>query len=1789
MHCKDGRVLEVSVTITVAPGFLSGYTKIVRFTPRFILVNQLERPLRIWQDSSLLHSVYEDRTNQQLDSTKHKPKEKWKARGSDDGIEKVSNYEVLFTRPTLLDEVDGISVATTAHHSALYITTVLGRSLAPFHLPDTRGDRQFRIDLGGNWTLSPSFNADVTGEHTIRILKAVDLRLLQHVNTRASPHYKVILPPPDDDLEWDGELGVWFETDWGGNKKIIVKGTKRTRYSFNHTDIHAGDELLRIDKLNVSTMTFTETMKLLKERVAYVSLARKATELNVSPQEKEFVTQHKHMPQQLLPNEDTAGMEGEHLVLTFRTLEERLRRLRVNASKARKNNGSSQSKGNMRRNLSMLPSTGLMKNGQNAIAACDNEVVTVDLKVEMRNIQSSMFVVVRKQDEDTPPYRIENRAMNHVTYFRQRGCCGHPWNILKPGETKTYSWEEPMKPKKLSVKIGSNNISLWDDEGINDGNGVDEFHNNSNAEADNKVGRAARFKQVLSAQLVKSEERAGFGAIRTVQLEEIGFQDVLPFPATREAMRSNSVQGPCQFLRCQVDTDGATRVLIISDNKGTDERSVMQKHMTTIERQIRNEEHRRERFIYLKKLTKNDRIYSDEEKTEEISGSKSTSESCKHKSCHSSKVPSVENIHELNSKRCAPEYSIIENEAISLADFPESSTIHGRNQIIVEILEATGLKPNEVTGVCNPYCEIVVKGRSKTKHSLFSQSKIKKRTYYIEKNLAPKWSDQVFIFDLPEDTANVTRGHSVQFRLRNFKFVGSHPHLGQTNVHLSSLRNQQELVGWYPLVGRTGRRELEDTQANWGRGSVKLRVQWIYTVPALLDYYLTLSERRLYDLCQSVAGMNQQLEHLIESEKLMNGLQDPFSVGRIPNLLGIRTPTKHIQQYQQGISRIKSDSSDSTKRPKLTLAAMNGPLRQSRGRLKWLLFFQTAESKRSRRMGDSKMDGAISHYEVPHLSSDRLPSIAEIKKHEDMKAREDLHEDGLMENTDATLGNSMTTLKNASIGELYCSSMLDHLSGSSRSGNRVRSYSLEDMNVDQNTNLEAFNFSTRVRSGTFDGISEEQCSLFENSATYFAAQSADTVKRTKCVNKLFLEGLVYHRSNEYFHKLHLSYRFRASLLETKKGTTLSLFQPKSLHRLSASIKQFRSWIVAQGVLNDANLQLATKHSHFHISLVQKSEPDVGKLDDDIDDSAAFKDTHIAQESCRPFVLKKLNLPSFAPNKMKQQARARAEGVYDFRNKFERACKRSLQAVLNPGGWLTIRPITALNLTDSFTGMHVKLRYGGEVVTNQTVDARVTPCWTFEEALFDDYSNKHRVAPTSITSTSNHHTPPEFQLKDNDLQVYVEPQKTSGSLRLSVVGERLNLKSELGVLHIPLGSAISCCVESMEDSLEAQHSAITPFPMYTRWFPLMSPNDSVSVDGDMGYSFKPEETEQLRDSMFTNYFTPCIKLAFIWQPNQQEVMGQGIPLRGREEFSSVSLGENRCYELESPLTENYFNADFARVSLSLIDSQRALELLSLALCDIDIRFSVTKAKTRIGFVIGWIQVDHQDPMAREPVVLAPTPVEHPQPTLQFLAVKDNLRSKGNVLSYEYIGVSLQELDLTVEEAWMFGVWEFIVSVIRRREGKRKVNGSAAMTEKKRRDRHFLLSTTTKFRPGSRKTLNLECNPQSSLHTILLGENASGELLNDNKVYVEQLLLGFVKVNLSYSKGKRGRWELTECGDFITKSIDGLTQGLPEKMAITAGGLRVVGGRKRQVQSEVLAKWASRTHDEDLWTDSGAGRS
>jgi hypothetical protein len=440
-------------------------------------VNQLGRPIRLWQDSSLMHSNYasSDDLHGGQNSYRAQPFRDM----DEDGNWIINKYESLFGGTAAIADGDsGMPPVTMAHASALYITTAATCQLVPFHLPDTRADRQLRIGFGSTWNLTSSFSSDITGEYSLKITRSTDLSLFRHLSTRSKPQYKILLPPPDEEDEtlgdpWDGELGVWFETDWGRGGSIVVKGTKRGKYSFDNTDIHVGDELLFIDGESVCNMAFEQAMKLLKDRLEKVAEYKRRHASTRQTQSIAMAVRQKTIKppkffrraisggssQGGTQNLDDVKDEMRTLVLTFRTFEERMRRIRYKALKARRIStivrGSSTS-----RDTRPNPYGSRVDDVDDPVhTLSENQISSFrktedKLKVELKVLHQSIFIFVRPFEIENPPYRIDNRAMNHSIYFRQRGCDGHPWNCLPPGESMAYVWEEPMRPRKLTVRVG---------------------------------------------------------------------------------------------------------------------------------------------------------------------------------------------------------------------------------------------------------------------------------------------------------------------------------------------------------------------------------------------------------------------------------------------------------------------------------------------------------------------------------------------------------------------------------------------------------------------------------------------------------------------------------------------------------------------------------------------------------------------------------------------------------------------------------------------------------------------------------------------------------------------------------------------------------------------------------------------------------------------------------------------------------------------------------------------------------------------------------------------------------------------------------------------------------------------------------------------------------------------------------------------------------------------------------------------------------------------------------------
>lgn len=189
-------------------------------------------------------------------------------------------------------------------------------------------------------------------------------------------------------------------------------------------------------------------------------------------------------------------------------------------------------------------------------------------------------------------------------------------------------------------------------------------------------------------------------------------------------------------------------------------------------------------------------------------------------------------------------------------------------------------------------------------------------------------------------------------------------------------------------------------------------------------------------------------------------------------------------------------------------------------------------------------------------------------------------------------------------------------------------------------------------------------------------------------------------------------------------------------------------------------------------------------------------------------------------------------------------------------------------------------YGNKICLSETVSSVVSPVWNDGDMYLANNgisnsvkSRRHMMSRHSSDESGVNdwddiaeivNPTRAVGIRENDLELKVLPFETSKSLRISVIGEsqRLQSKVELGVLNIPLGAALECCAQSMEDYEEDRNRVNSKGlpPAYVRWFPLRSPSDAIPIEGDMGKNVRPLESEKVTDDKFEEYFQPCIKLA-----------------------------------------------------------------------------------------------------------------------------------------------------------------------------------------------------------------------------------------------------------------------------------------------------------------------------------------
>lgn len=1427
LHCKDGRAVELNVVVTVATGALANYTSIIRILARYAIVNNLPYPVRIWQDSSTFSTV----AGGDLTSKKAL---KWRNNVVEEDRARINQYELLWGRPASLNEREKSQSigGTAARRSALYITTVYPSEILPFCLPDSRGERQLRIDPGNPWDLSGSISTNKPGDFTLAIKQAVDSKAISHASSRASPHYEVRLPPHGT-VSFDDDLGIWFESDYGVNTGLIVKAVRKNSYTFNETEVHVGDELLYLNGTQLNTLAFDEAIETLKRHLLELKSKRRG-DGNAGTPIKQGRQSLVKKNLKFLKEKDQSQRANDipSIVLTFRTVEERIRRVMINASTADKTN---------------VQSLECFEAGKQSSVSRNRDInesgffITAELKNFPRS-HLGLFLVLR--EENTAPYELFNQSVFYTIYYRQRDCSHLKWQSLKPGKSRRYAWDEPLKPKKLVLRVDSQNMFAY---------GGNSSHDTLVSDNPSRISASTR---------LRSEEDVYFPKSALIPLDEVGYHEVLSLHDP--SMRNENVNIPLSYLQFDVDVSRNSRVLVVAD--------------------VPSEEGQRQMVQWLDDVNE-----------------KLKSETKRHKDLQAFTETNAVTRTEDASKRFI--------EACNVQDHVghDDAVISACHQIFVEILEATGISSDSINASCHPYCDVRLK-HGHNRNRLFG-SRDRRQTYYIRNTLTPVWNKQSFVFQVPQEASTVTRGYKLVIRIRNYSTFRFHQVLGYARIDLHSVRDQRSHIGWFPLVGRNGRPELNTHGSHLGRGSIRVRVQWIYSMPALLQYFVILSENRIILLQERKDIITRQVERLVESENGMRAGQDGIQAVRIDDLISFPKYKRKENIDNLRLQKVKASMIRKKTEP-LVLPEESTPLNS------------------------------------PTDSQDRfteLPVLFRPHKHEHafIKTANPLH--AIAHRLEQQI--SQKRLQRLNTGRLLLGDVLNPT----------------------------------------DGI-----------------------------------------------------------------VPLSLI---------------RSWHIVQALLNDADVEAKFNGDTIETTL----RPNLFSPGQ----ASTCEDSEVMND-----VSSKLRAPDKTPSSMKSSINGYIDDWMKSRTSFERSARISMKTVLHSGGWLSIRPITALNLPDVFTGMAVKIQYGSETYISDTADVRsLDPSW---------YKMNRRDSSVD-----------DWELvSENDIHIHIAPQLTSGTIRLSVIGEkkhkRPSSKTEIGVVHLPVGATLSCLLDCDESRVEL-----------LRWFPLST--STARMEGDGGLSVRPPDTEKNSDSDFKEYFAPCIQLALFWSSDSGDVVDnkENDSIREVSHTQEFKFATNR----RSPFVKNYLNADIGWISAALIDSQRACELISLNVKDIDLRYLVTSAKTRMGLTVGWLQIDYQDNDEREPVILSPTPTGLLSPVIQTLVVKDNLRSETDTLSFDFIDISIAEFDFTVEERLLIDLMKFLSSFYARQGAKLRTNTNESIEGTSIGDR---------IKSESSLMLQNERSSTTSFASILMSTpNKTGKR---EKIYIKELVIGVIKVNISYLKGR-----------------------------------------------------------------------
>ena len=514
------------------------------------------------------------------------------------------------------------------------------------------------------------------------------------------------------------------------------------------------------------------------------------------------------------------GIQRDGLRLKFRTYEEIIRQVKLKAMKQ----------------LSAFDEEETGK-GQ-------NRADEYPLRIQLKPHGPVMIFILSRLDLRNAPYQIRNQSIHHTLCYRQRGIDGLKWRILKPGTERYYVLDDPTKqPHNLQLHLRA-------DEDLR-GKRVKESPSTASAtsadfgdgeqraregEAHAGPSKASWFSSVRS-------ERKGdrVGPTATLSIAKVGArEDVLcPERVTRKG------DGHC--LLAEIQAEGHQRVLTVKPYGNTvDQHKALKESLRDIENKHMTMAGIRDRY--------SDLLFDVEErKSEEATEMMEVKSSKRGRTASHSSIP-----QELQD----------EYERLMYAEHDEVDEVRitKPHQLAIQVIEASDVRAADLNGFSDPYVTVHLKTprRKGLVHDKWAQ---KASTYYCERTLNPTWVDQYFIFDVPENAAcakeeDVDHDYLLRIQVFDRDVLRQDDFLGQVDLRLKSLHDQQEVLEWYPLQARSRNRFINLSSDEKVSGQIKLRCQWIHSFETLLRYRVDLCEDRLSQLNERLEGRRRAVERI---------------------------------------------------------------------------------------------------------------------------------------------------------------------------------------------------------------------------------------------------------------------------------------------------------------------------------------------------------------------------------------------------------------------------------------------------------------------------------------------------------------------------------------------------------------------------------------------------------------------------------------------------------------------------------------------------------------------------------------------------------------------------------------------------------------------------------------------------------------------------------------------------------------------------------------------------------------